>query len=85
MKAVDPMDMPCSMGFKFRLPSGEFHTFILSFESSRQFLNATHKLKDRALVCFAFARCEEFPAAIISAEILVESGRKMRLDHIKKQ
>lgn len=33
MKAVDPMDDPFEVGFKFRLPSGEFHTFILSFES----------------------------------------------------
>jgi len=85
MKAKDPMDEPCEMGFKFRLPSGEFHTFVLKCGSSHEFMRFTHTAIDRAAITNAFARGEEFPSATISAQILVESSRRARLEYLKKQ
>lgn len=85
MKAKDPMDEPCEMGFKFRMPSGEYHAFILTFGSNREFLKRTKGLPDRAKISVAFARAEEFPAAVISAAIVVNEARRRRLEYLKKQ
>jgi hypothetical protein len=81
----DPMQAPCNMGFKHRLLSGEVHTFILQFESSHQFLQVTHTPNDMDAVIHAFSRHDEFQTATTFASILVESGRKMRLDYMKNQ
>lgn len=85
MKAVDLLDEPVWLGFKFRMPSGEYHTFILTFDSNREFLKRTKRLPDRAKISVAFARAEEFPAAVISSAIVVNEARKRRIEYLKKQ
>jgi hypothetical protein len=87
MKAVEPMDEPCEMGFKHRLLNGKYHTFILRCASSHEFLRATHKLQDRSMICHAFARSDsdQFSTALNFASLIVDGARKRRLDSMNDQ
>lgn len=82
----DPLDAPCEMGFKAKMPSGEVHTFRLICQDSHQFLRCTHKLQDRTLIVCAFARSGEIEAnetAPHFAEAVIDGARKARLQFIK--
>jgi hypothetical protein len=90
MKANDGdwMYEPCEIGFRIKFDSGTVHTFRLRCDSSRQFISATDKQKDRANLCYEFCRSSEFEwdaSLLVRAAQVLEEARNRRLDYIKKQ